>query len=215
MAQRDSNVVISAFTEDQVERLTGISQRQLRYWDRTKFFVPSLAYEDRRSPHSRLYSFRDLVSLKIVSALRNDANVSLPHLREVKEKLAHLGEDLWAKTTLYVLNRRVIFDSPDTIDRKEEVVTGQVMLQIPLKVVSGNMEDAIRSLRMRDHDKIGRIEQHRSVAQNQAVIAGTRIPVRSVKAFAEAGYTIEQIQAEYPTLTPEDIRAAIAFVAAA
>jgi uncharacterized protein (DUF433 family) len=215
MARRDSNVVISAFTEDQVERLTGISQRQLRYWDRTKFFVPSMAYEDRRSAYSRLYSFRDIVSLKIVSALRNEANVSLPHLREVKEKLAHLGDDLWAKTTLYVLNRRVIFASPTINGVNEEIVSGQAILSIPLKIVSGNMEDAVKSLHKRDDNSIGKVERRKSVAQNQMVIAGTRIPVRSIKAFAEAGYTIDQIIAEYPTLTPDDIRAAIAFEAAA
>jgi uncharacterized protein (DUF433 family) len=215
MARRESSsVVVSAFTEDHVERLTGVSQRQLRYWDRTGFFVPSLAYEDRRSPYSRLYSFRDVVSLKIVSALRNDANVPLPHLREVKEKLAHLGDDLWATTTLYVLNRRVIFDSPD-MDRREEVVSGQVMLQIPLKVVSGNTEEAVKALRKREDAAIGKIERRKNVAHNQAVIAGTRIPVRSVKAFADAGYSVEQIQKEYPTLTAEDIQAAISFEAAA
>jgi uncharacterized protein (DUF433 family) len=215
MARRESSsVVVSAFTEDHVERLTGVSQRQLRYWDRTGFFVPSLAYEDRRSPYSRLYSFRDVVSLKIVSALRNDANVPLPHLREVKEKLAHLGDDLWATTTLYVLNRRVIFDSPD-MDRREEVVSGQVMLQIPLKVVSGNTEEAVKALRKREDAAIGKIERRKNVAHNQAAIAGTRIPVRSVKAFADAGYSVEQIQKEYPTLTAEDIQAAISFEAAA
>ena len=215
MAKPESNVVVSAFTEDQVERLTGISQRQLRYWDRTGFFMPSLAYEDRRSPYSRLYSFRDIVSLKIVSALRNEANVPLPHLRDVKEKLSHLGDDVWAKTTLYVLNRHVIFDSPGIKDRKEEVVTGQVMLQIPLKVVTGNMEDAIRALRKRDDNVIGKIERRKNIAHNQAVVAGTRIPVRSIKAFADAGYSIKKIQKEYPTLTAEDIRAALAFAAAA
>ncbi|SIO51262.1 MerR HTH family regulatory protein [Bradyrhizobium erythrophlei] len=215
MARRESSsVVVSAFTEDHVERLTGVSQRQLRYWDRTGFFVPSLAYEDRRSPYSRLYSFRDIVSLKIVSALRNDANVPLPHLRDVKEKLAHLGDDLWATTTLYVLNRRVIFDSPD-MDRREEVVSGQVMLQIPLKVVSGSTEEAVKALRKREDTAIGKIERRKNIAHNQAVIAGTRIPVRSVKAFADAGYSVEQIQKEYPTLTAEDIKAAIAFEAAA
>jgi uncharacterized protein (DUF433 family) len=215
MARRESSsVVVSGFTEDHVERLTGVSQRQLRYWDRTGFFVPSLAYEDRRSPYSRLYSFRDVVSLKIVSALRNDANVPLPHLREVKEKLAHLGDDLWATTTLYVLNRRVIFDSPD-MDRREEVVSGQVMLQIPLKVVSGNTEEAVKALRKREDAAIGKIERRKNVAHNQAAIAGTRIPVRSVKAFADAGYSVEQIQKEYPTLTAEDIQAAISFEAAA
>src|SRR4051794_6182220 len=111
MDGRESSVV-AAFTEDQAAKLTGISVRQLRYWDRTGFFVPTLAYEDRRQPYSRLYSFRDLVCLKVVSALRNEASVSLPHLREVKEKLSHLGDDLWAKTVLYVLKRRVVFHNP-------------------------------------------------------------------------------------------------------
>jgi uncharacterized protein (DUF433 family)/DNA-binding transcriptional MerR regulator len=210
---QNSNVV-SAFTEDHVVRLTGLSRRQLRYWDRTGFFAPSLAYEDCRSPFSRLYSFRDLVCLKIVYALRNEANVSLPHLREVKDKLAHLGEDVWAKTTLYVLNRKVIFHNPET-DRKEEVVSGQGILQIPLAVISGDMASAVKALWRREDASIGQIERHRGVAHNQAVIAGTRIPVRSVKAFAEAGYSIDQIMQEYPTLTAEDIRAALAYEAAA
>src|SRR5471030_3299144 len=106
-----SKTVVSAFSDEQVQRLTGVSRTQLRYWDRTGFFVPPLANPDRRAPHSRLYTFRDVVSLKIINALRNDAKVPLPHLREVKEKLAHLGEDVWSKTTLYVLNKRVIFDT--------------------------------------------------------------------------------------------------------
>lgn len=214
MADQDSNVVLSAFTEEHVERLTGISKRQLRYWDGTGFFVPSLAYEDRRAAYSRLYSFRDLVCLKIVNALRNVANVPLPHLRDVKETLAHLGDDLWANTTLYVLNRRVVFYNPET-DNKEDVVTGQGVLQIPLIVISGDMEVAVRALWQREEATIGKIERHKNVAHNQAVIAGTRIPVRSVKAFADAGYTIDQIKKEYPTLTEDDIRAALAYEAAA
>lgn len=121
-----SKTVVSAFSDEQVQRLTGVSRTQLRYWDRTGFFVPPLANPDRRAPHSRLYTFRDVVSLKVINALRNDARVPLPHLREVKEKLAHLGEDVWSKTTLYVLNKRVIFDSPGAAT-KEEIVSGQVI----------------------------------------------------------------------------------------
>jgi uncharacterized protein (DUF433 family) len=214
MASQVSNVVLSAFTEDHVERLTGISRRQLRYWDRTEFFIPSLGYSDRRAPYSRLYSFRDLVCLKVINARRHESNVSLPQLREVKERLTHLGDDLWAKTTLYVLNKRVIFYNPET-DNKEEVVTGQGILQIPLIVVSGDMETAVRALWRRDNETIGKIERNKGIAHNQAVIAGTRIPVKSVKAFADAGYSIDQIKKEYPTLTDEDIRAAIKFEAAA
>jgi uncharacterized protein (DUF433 family) len=214
MSAENANAVLSAFTEEQVERLTGISRRQLRYWDQTNFFTPSLAYEDRRATYSRLYSFRDLVCLKVVNALRNEANISLPHLREVKEKLAHLGEDLWSKMILFVLNKRVVFYNPET-DNKEDALTGQGVLQIPLKVISGDMEAAVRVLWRRDAKTVGKIEQQKGIAHNQVVIAGTRIPVRSIKAFAAAGYSIEQIRKEYPTLTEQDIRAAIAFEAAA
>src|SRR5712671_650116 len=105
--------VVSAFSEEQVQRLTGITAAQLRYWDRTRFFAPSLADENRRRPYSRVYSFRDVVCLKILNVLRNDSKVPLPHLREVKDKLAHLGDDLWAKTTLYILNKKVVFVNPD------------------------------------------------------------------------------------------------------
>ena len=210
----ETTTVVAAFTEEHAARLTGISKRQLRDWDRAKFFVPSLAFEDRSAPLSRLYSFRDLVCLKVINALRNEAKVSLQHLRDVKNQLSHLGDDLWAKTTLYVLNRKVIFHNPER-ESREEVVTGQAILEIPLKVVSGNMADAIRVLRQRDQHSVGKIERQKHVAHNRAVVAGTRIPVRSVKAFADAGYSIEAIAKEYPTLTEEDIRAAIAHVAAA
>lgn len=204
------DTVIAAFTEDQAERLTGVSKRQLRYWDRDAFFTPSIAYEDRRRPYSRLYSFRDVVALKVINALRNDAGVPLKHLRQVKEKLLHLGEDLWSQTTLYVLNKRVVFVNPET-EAMEEIVTGQGVLQIPLQVVAGNMRAAVRSLRERDPGSIGKIERKRNIVHNQTVIAGTRIPVRSVKAFADAGYSLEQIKKEYPTLTDDDIQAAINF----
>lgn len=214
MTKHDSVNVVSAFTEDHVSRLTGISKRQLRYWDNDGFFVPSMAYEDRSRPYSRLYSFRDVVSLKVLNKLRNESKVSLPHLREVKDKLAHLGDDMWSKTTLYVLKKRVVFDNPET-KAKEEVVSGQGVLQIPLKVVTGDMKEQVKELSRRDQTVIGKFDQRRGVAHNQLVIAGTRIPVRSVKAFADAGYSVAQIKREYPTLTDEDIRAAIKYDAAA
>jgi uncharacterized protein (DUF433 family) len=208
------NVVLSAFTEEQAEKLTGISRRQLRYWDATGFFAPSYASEDRRLAFSRLYSFRDIASLKVLNALRNEAKVSLPHLRDVREKLSHLGDDLWAKTTLYVVHRRVVFHNPET-DRKEEVLSGQGILQIPLQVISGDLERAVKDLWRRDKKAIGKVERQRGRAQNQPVVAGTRIPVRALKAFSDAGYSILEILKEYPSLTEKDVKAALKYEEAA
>lgn len=206
--------VVKAFSEEEVERLTGVTKRQLRYWDRDGFFVPSLAYEDRHRPFSRLYSFRDVVSLRVLHTIRNEARVPLTHLREVKDKLRHLGDDMWHNTTLYLLNKRVVFVNPETASM-EEVVSGQGVLQIPLQIVTGDMKKRVEVLRQRDPASIGKVDRKRGLAHNQVVIAGTRIPVRSVKAFAEAGRSIEEIKKEYPTLTEEDIRAAINYDAAA
>lgn len=204
------NVIIAAFSEDDVQRLTGVSVRQLRYWDTKGFFRPTLANEDRRLPHSRVYTFRDVVCLKVLNELRNHHEVPLPRLREAKTKLAHLGEDVWAKVTFYILKRSVVVYNPET-DRKEDVVTGQVVLEIPIPVVSGDMEKAIRALRSRDADVIGKIQKRRGTAASKPVIAGTRIQVKSIKAFAAAGYSIEQIREQYPILTEADIREAIAY----
>jgi uncharacterized protein (DUF433 family) len=209
----DAGNVISAFSEEDATRLTGISVGQLRYWDRTEFFVPSLAHEDRRVAYSRVYTFRDVVCLKILNAIRNESRVPLQHLRDVKQRLLHLGDDLWAKITLYILNKRVIFYNPET-DQKEDI-SGQLVLEIPLRVVSGDMERAVNSLRARPAETIGKITKHRGTAANKPVIAGTRIPVKSIKAFDQAGYSLDQIREQYPSLTAEDIRAALAFGEAA
>jgi uncharacterized protein (DUF433 family) len=122
--------------------------------------------------------------------------------------LSHLEDDLWTKTTLYVLNRRVIFHEPGS-GRLRDAVSGQYVLGIPLKrIVADTMRDAER-LRHRAEEKIGKIEQSRNVSHNSAVVAGTRIPTRAIRNFKEAGYTVDQIIAEYPDLTPRDVEAAL------
>lgn len=204
-----SNAIIAAFTEDQVHRLTGISQRQLRYWARDEFFAPSLkSGEDDALPPLRMYSFRDLVCLKVINALRNDAKIPMNDLRGVKQRLSHLGDDMWAKTTLYVLGKKVVFDNPET-GKREEALSGQGVLQIPLRVVTGNMEEAVRVMRRRNETAVGKIDKKRGIANGRAVISGTRIPVTTIQAFSQAGYSVDAIKKQYPILTEDDIHAAI------
>lgn len=206
----DDETVIAAFSEDHVERLTGLSKRQLSYWDRTKFFTPSLADENRRVAFSRIYSFMDVAALRTLSVLRRQHNVPLQHLRQVAEKLKHLEDRLWTSTTLYVLNRRVNFFNSET-DQIEDVLSGQYALGIPLKTIVADTKRDVRRLQTRDDDKVGRIERGRYVSRNAWVVAGTRIPVVSIKRFAEDGFSVEQIMQEYPTLTKADVEAAIAY----
>jgi uncharacterized protein (DUF433 family)/DNA-binding transcriptional MerR regulator len=210
----DALNVVGAFDEDQVVRLTGVSKTQLRYWDRTNFYRPKYATENRREPFSRVYSFKDVVSLRVLNTLRNQFGVSLQHLREVREKLAHLADERWTGVRLSALNRRVIWLEPDT-EKVQEVISGQFLVDISLGLVISDTKKMVDDLNRREGDLIGRIEKVRSVNHSEPVVAGTRIPVRAIKNFAAAGYSLEQIQAEYPTLTLDDIKAAITFKAIA
>jgi uncharacterized protein (DUF433 family) len=166
--------------------------------------------DDPDLPSMRLYSFRDLVCLKVINALRNDSKIPLTELKRTKERLAFLGDDLWARTTLYILGKKVVFDNPER-GEKEEASTGQGVLQIPLKIVTGKMEEAVREMRQRSPETIGRIEQKRGVAQNQPVIAGTRIPVRVIQSLNKDGFSVGEIVRQYPSLTRSDIEAALTY----
>lgn len=210
MAPKDSAVIVSAFTEEQASRLTGCSIHQLRHWDTSDFFSPEYAEQNRRVAFSRIYSFRDLLSLQILNALRNDIGVSLQHLRGVKSKLAQMGDTTWSNTKLYVIKKEVVFHDLKH-DEKRAVISGQIVLPpIVLEAVRANMLESIRSMNSsRDAKAVGKVERNKAIAHNQAVIAGTRIPISSIQAFSNEGYTVEQIQREYPTLTAADIKAAI------
>jgi DNA-binding transcriptional MerR regulator len=199
---------VAAFSEEQVERLTGLTKAQLRYWDGTGFFQPRYADEDRRRVFSRLYSFKDVVALRTLGVLRNEHEVALQHLRKVAKKLSHLAEDKWTKQTLYVLNKKVIFHEPGT-DLPREVVSGQYVMDLPLKTIISDTKKAIEKIQRRDPKKIGLVERTRFISRNAWVVGGTRIPTAAIRRFKEAGYTTEQIIAEYPGLTVRDIRAAL------
>ena len=77
---------------------TGISYRQLDYWARTSLVVPSVR-DASGSGTQRLYSFRDLVVLKVVKRLL-DAGVSLQNIRKAIDTLRSRGVDDLAGITL-------------------------------------------------------------------------------------------------------------------
>lgn len=197
------DTVIAAFSAEQVVRLTGLTPRQLAYWDQTGFFKPQYAAEDRKVAYSRIYSFSDLVGLKTIGILINDHQVTLRELKKVAEKLSKYSMRPWAEIRLGVWKRKVQWIEPDTglpagVDDKQ-------YLMIEMFDVINDMKQAVRRARNRDASEIGKIAQHRYVARNQPVVAGTRIPTRAIMNFHNAGYSPAQIVAEYPTLTEQDV----------
>ena len=76
----------------------GITYRQLDYWARTELVVPSVQGASG-SGSQRLYSFRDILVLKIVKRLL-DTGVSLQNIRSAVEHLRDRGVNDLERMTL-------------------------------------------------------------------------------------------------------------------
>lgn len=76
----------------------GITYRQLDYWARTKLVEPSVR-SATGSGTQRLYSFRDILLLKIIKRLL-DAGVSLQQIRTAIDHLRQRGTDDLTQVTL-------------------------------------------------------------------------------------------------------------------
>jgi DNA-binding transcriptional MerR regulator len=76
----------------------GITYRQLDYWARTSLVVPTIR-SATGSGSQRLYSFKDILVLKVVKRLL-DAGVSLQNIRVAVDALRARGVDDLARVTL-------------------------------------------------------------------------------------------------------------------
>jgi DNA-binding transcriptional MerR regulator len=74
-----------SFSTGDAVRITGVSFRNIDYWARTKFIVPSIA-EAQGTGTERRYSFSDLLALRVARELR-EAGVSTQSLRRVVDFL--------------------------------------------------------------------------------------------------------------------------------
>lgn len=86
-------------------QVAGISYRQLDYWARTGLVEPSIRTA-KGSGTQRLYSFRDILVLKIVRGLL-DTGISLQNIRLAVDRLRDLGVDDLATITLVSDGRTV------------------------------------------------------------------------------------------------------------
>jgi uncharacterized protein (DUF433 family) len=58
------------------------------------------------------------------------------------------------------------------------------------------------------------IERDPAICGGQPVVKGTRVLLKTILGYLAHGETVEAILRDFPSLTPEDIRAVIAFAAA-
>jgi DNA-binding transcriptional MerR regulator len=198
------------FTADQVCRITGLSQGQLRYWDKTGFFSPEYT-DDNVRPFSRIYSFRDVVGLYTIGLLRKRHGFPLQQLRTVGDFLHQHHDAPWSGLALFVVGQDIAFQAPSMPLTSARDMPGQGFLVTDLRLekVARHVEGKAKRLRRRRPNQIGKIDRNRYILHNASVVAGTRISTAAVWNFHTAGYDEDAIIREYPRLKRDDIKAAI------
>jgi DNA-binding transcriptional MerR regulator len=94
----------------QVCKIVGITYRQLDYWARTNLVRPSVM-DANGSGTQRLYSFRDLLELKLIKQML-DAGLALQSARKAVESLRKFGGETTAV--------RIVIEGPKVVIAETE-----------------------------------------------------------------------------------------------
>lgn len=109
----------NAFTSKQACYLSGCTPHQLRYWDKVKLVSPSIQSSKGKPGVPKFYSFRDIVSLRVVKTLL-DNGMSIQRVRRAWRYLTrngdltkHLSEVklLSENNTIYIQEDDNVFDA--------------------------------------------------------------------------------------------------------
>ena len=136
----------NGFSGPMVCRLTGVTYRQLDYWARTELVTPSIKPASG-SGSKRLYSYGDVLEVKVIKSLLN-SGVALHRARQAVECLRNaLGVDL-ASSSLVLSDTGSVLahDDGDLVDLLRG---GQGVFNIvPLANVVAELSTTIRQVRM-------------------------------------------------------------------
>ena len=128
------------FRVPDVVRFAGITYRQLDYWARTGLITPSIR-EAGGSGTQRVYSFEDLLRLKVIKSML-DGGMSLAKVRRAVAHMRHLDLSLTGTTLLTTKDRVYAVESDEALI--DLLKGGQTAFVLPMDPVRSDLEDLIR-----------------------------------------------------------------------
>lgn len=132
------------FTAEQATRLTGCTHHQLRYWDRVNLVSPSVQGTRGRPGVPRLYSFRDLVALRVVRSLL-DNGMSLQRIRRAWDYLRRNGsmDDHLSSVRLVTDGSTIFRVGSDDGELLDALRDGQLAFFVAIDEVTRSVEDDV------------------------------------------------------------------------
>ncbi len=144
---------MDGYTAQQATRLTGCTPHQLRYWDKVALVQPSIQQTGGRPGRRRLYSFRDLVALRVVRSLL-DNGMSIQRVRRAWDYLRRTADmDAHLADVRLVTDGQTIFavatDEDELLDALRQ---GQLAFFIAINEITQTVEDDITKFEL-DRDR--------------------------------------------------------------
>jgi DNA-binding transcriptional MerR regulator/predicted RNase H-like HicB family nuclease len=127
-----------------VLQLTGISYRQLDHWARTGLVRSSVRQATGRGSR-RVYSFQDLIALRVVGQLR-EAGVSVQTIRKAVTYLKRHAEQPLSMLNLIGLGKKVFALTDDPSKLVEATASGQVVLTISIESLARHLERGVTKI---------------------------------------------------------------------
>ena len=134
-------------------RFTGCTSHQLRYWDQIGLVRPSVQSTGGRPGVRRLYSFRDLVALKVVKSLL-DGGMSLQRVRRAYEylrKKAGLDEHL-SSVKLITDGQSIFRVAKDDGEILDALRQGQMAFFVAIDEITRNLDQGVAEF-LRDREE--------------------------------------------------------------
>ncbi|HVL51532.1 MAG TPA: MerR family transcriptional regulator [Actinomycetota bacterium] len=144
---------MEGFSVLQACRFTGCTSHQLRYWDQIGLVRPSVQSTGGRPGVRRLYSFRDLVALKVVKALL-DGGMSLQRVRRAYEylrKKAGLEEHL-SEVKLITDGQSIFRVAKDDGEILDALRQGQMSFFVAIDQITRNLDEGVAEF-LRDREE--------------------------------------------------------------
>lgn len=133
-----------AFTAEQACRLSNCTHHQLRYWDKVGLVSPSVQPTGGRPGVRRLYSFRDLVALRVVRSLL-DNGMSLQRVRRAWDYLRREGDmEAHLSDVRLVTDGQSIFTvSSDEGEIMDAIREGQLAFFVEISEITREVEEDV------------------------------------------------------------------------
>ncbi|HJQ76959.1 MAG TPA: helix-turn-helix domain-containing protein [Acidimicrobiia bacterium] len=142
-----------AFTAEQACRLSNCTHHQLRYWDKVGLVKPSVQPTGGRPGVRRLYSFRDLVALRVVRGLL-DNGMSLQRVRRAWDYLRREGnmENHLSDVRLVTDGQSIFVVSNDEGELMDALREGQLAFFVAIGDITRQVEEDVTRFEL-DKDK--------------------------------------------------------------